>query len=110
THEEHFRTINHIKKARQELGLSVAIMLDTKGPEVRIGKIRENQIQLSAGDHWLLVKEQILGDLKKISIHPPFVLDILQEGTRVLFNDGYISSKVVQVTPDGVMVKIENGG
>lgn len=110
THEEHATVIQHLKAAREKLNRPLAIMLDTKGPEVRIGKIGQGTINLIPGQRWHLVKEQVIGDDNTVSITPPNVLDDLSQGMCVLFDDGYISSTVVEKTTEGVVVEIENGG
>lgn len=110
THEEHLKVINILKTVRKELKVPLAIMLDTKGPEIRLRKLKGNEVKLSAGDRWLLVKENIEGDETRVSISPAFVLDKLKPGLRVLFDDGYISSTIVEITAEGVIVEIENQG
>lgn len=110
THEEHLRVINLLKSARQQMQSPLAIMLDTKGPEIRLGKIKNHEITLKPGQKWLLVKEQIEGDETKISINPEFILDCLHVGSKVFFDDGYISSSVIENKPEGVVVQVHNGG
>lgn len=110
THAEHLKVINIIKEVRQKLKKPIAIMLDTKGPEIRLGKLKGNELRFVIGDRWLLVKETIEGDAQRVSITPPFILDQIQPGIRILFDDGYISSRVVEVVPEGVVVEIENPG
>ncbi len=110
THEEYISTIQNLKEARRHVGIPLAIMLDTKGPEIRLGKIQGGELYLPATHKWLLVKESVEGSLQRVSINPGFVLDSLEVGAKVLFNDGYISSKVIEVTPAGVLVQIENSG
>lgn len=110
THEEHLAMIQLLKTARQKLKKPLAIILDTKGPEIRIGKIKNNHLQLKPDQKWLLVKEKIEGDEERVSITPDYVLDQLKEGMMVLFDNGYILSKVVARTPEGVVVQIQNGG
>lgn len=110
THSEHLNKINMIKEARKQLKKPVAIMLDTKGPEIRVGKICNGELPLYAGQKWLLVKEDLEGDTEKVSITPGFILDQILKGETILFDDGYIASKVVDVTPNGVLVEIFNSG
>ncbi len=110
THAEHINTINNLKEARRYLGQPLAIMLDTKGPEIRLGPIVNHMVYLSAGAEWLLVKESIEGDEVRVSITPSYILDQLEKGMRVLFDDGYISSQVIDILPEGVLVKIDNAG
>lgn len=109
SHEEHLERIEMLKEARNQLGKPLAIMLDTRGPELRIGKLRE-EITLHTGQKWHLLRDEIIGDEEKVSFTPPHVLESLQKGTKVLFNDGYISSVITEVNEKGVIVELENGG
>jgi len=110
THDEHLRVINILKEVRKEQNKPLAIMLDTKGPEIRLRKVKGGQIKLNAGHRWLLVKEEVEGDEQKVSVTPPSIFNCLKPGMRILFDDGYISSKVVNIAKEGVTVEIENGG
>ncbi len=110
THEEHLTSISLLKQVREQLNIPLAIMLDTKGPEIRVGKISGGEIHLTPGTRWLLVKEPIEGDGNRISITPDYILDKLQVGTHILFVNGYISSHVIETRSDGVLVEIEKGG
>lgn len=110
THEEHLKVIDMLKAVRKELQVPLAIMLDTAGPEIRLGKLKHGEVRLEAGHRWLLVKELTEGDEEKVAIRPSFIIDRLTVGMRVLFDDGYVSSKVVETTSEGVVVEIENPG
>lgn len=107
---EHRETIELLKKARQEKRVPLAIMLDTKGPEIRLGAVKNNLLSLQSKQKILLIREEVVGDERGISIHPPFVLDFLEVGTQVLFDDGYIATRVVEVSEKGVLVEVENTG
>ncbi|NGX59765.1 MAG: Pyruvate kinase [Chlamydiae bacterium] len=106
THAKHKKTIDYLKKAREEKEVPLAIMLDTKGPEIRVG-VLESPISIEKGQLLLLVREN---DGKNIPILPGIALDPLKKKDFVLFDDGYISSEVVEVTKEGVLVKFLNGG
>lgn len=110
THAEHKELIDLLKKVREDLGVPLAIMLDTKGPEIRIRKIKDGEVYLPEGHLWRLVPNEVVGDLNAVSLSPPYILDELKEGTQLLFDDGYICSHVVGRDQDGVIVKIDNGG
>lgn len=110
THEEHLAVIKLVKEARKQLQKPVAIILDTKGPEIRVGKIKDNELFLETGHQWLLVSENVEGNAEKVTITPGSILDQLEPGMTVLFDDGYISSAVVEKRPNGVLVEIHNGG
>lgn len=110
THEEHADVINKLKEARSLLKKPLAIMIDTKGPEIRLGKLKNNQALLKKGQKWLLVKEQLEGDEERATIKPEYVLDQLKAGNILLFDDGYIATHVVSVTSEGVLVEVDDGG
>jgi pyruvate kinase len=110
THEEHFQAIQNLKKAREQLNKPLAIMLDTKGPEIRLGKIKEGYVTLNPGQTWHLLKHDIIGDERQVSIFPYDIPEQLGIGTQVLFDDGYISSVVIEKTEEGAVVAITNGG
>jgi pyruvate kinase len=108
THEMHLKTIEMLKKARNELRVPLAIMLDTKGPEIRVGML-EKAISIETGQTVLLTPGPSK-NLSHIPIHPPNVLKALVKGDIVLFDDGYIETEVVEIQKDGVLVRCLNGG
>lgn len=110
THEEHAKMIQLLKEARIRHNIPLAIMLDTKGPEIRLGKVENNEIKFEIGDEFRLVKESLLGTREKISLTPPHVIDSLQKGMSVLIDNGYILTRVVDVDPQGARVVVEHGG
>ncbi len=110
TLDEHRETIDLLKKVRLRMQVPLAIMLDTKGLEIRVGLIAGNEALLCTGDELWVLRETLEGSPKRISITPPQVLDQVSLGSQILFDNGYISSRVIQVNPEGVLVRIENGG
>lgn len=110
THADHFQIIRLLKEARQQLKQPLAIMLDTKGPEIRLGKLKEGHAVLQKGQKWHLFKEELIGNEQQVSLFPGHILEELSPGDCLLFDDGYISSHVVERTPYGVFVEIQNGG
>lgn len=110
THDEHKKSIDLLKEARRKLGVPLAIMLDTKGPEIRLGKIENESLELQTGQKWLLVKDKILGNEDKVSVTPAGILDSLTPGAEVLIDDGYIGAHVTQTNSSGVEITIDHGG
>jgi pyruvate kinase len=110
SHDEHRVTIERLKKVRKARGVPLAIMLDTKGPEIRLGTLPPGGITVKPKDKIVLVKEPQQGSLTHIAVTPPAVLDILKTGITVLFDDGYVASKVVDVKKGEVVVEIQNSG
>jgi pyruvate kinase len=90
--------------------MPLAIMLDTKGPEIRLGEVKNGQFAVSQGHKLLLVKEAIIGDEKRVQVTPSIVVDTLDVGMRVLIDDGYLITHVVEKTKEGILLEIENPG
>lgn len=110
THEEHCRVIDLLKEARREKRVPLAIMLDTKGPEIRVGTIQGDELPLKAGQNFILTPQELIGTAEGVTIHPAHALTVLQPGMRVLFDDGYIASQVVERRGEEVIVTCKNGG
>jgi pyruvate kinase len=108
THEEHQKTIELLKKARKIAEKPLAIMLDTKGPELRVGKISGDTLSLQAGDRLKLVKKS--GGEGELTVHPFEAFAQVSLGMRILFDDGYISSEVVKKGVHEIEVEILNPG
>ena len=103
TQDEHRLRIERLKEARRAKEKPLAIMLDTKGPEIRVGKLN-NPIEVKKGAIFTL----IAGDEKEgcIPVRPPEILKSMKQGMIVLFDDGYVASRVVEIRSDGVMVEM----
>ena len=110
THEDHQKSIDNLKKAREIKDVPLAIMLDNKGPEVRVGQMVEGGAAVEAGDKVTICKKPCVGDGKKFSVTPTHIVDELLPGQEVLIDDGYIESTVVEKTAEGVVIEIKNSG
>ena len=95
--EEQKDKIERFFEIRKELGLPVAVMLDTKGPEIRIGKFANDEIVLENGDVFTLTNEDILGNKTKVSITYKNLYNEVQIGTKILINDGTIETIVKKI-------------
>ncbi len=110
THEDHLDRLKLVKRTRAELGLYVATMLDTKGPEIRIGRFKEGSIQLEAGDKFTLTTKDVEGTKEIVSVlYKDFPKDV-KVGTRVLFSDGLIEMVVDEVDGEEVYLTVKNRG
>lgn len=110
THQEHLDRLKMVQRCRTELGLFVATMLDTKGPEIRVGLFKNGPIYLNEGDKFTLTTEEIEGTNEIAHVrYKDFPRDV-QIGTRVLFDDGLIESIVEEINGEEVVVRIKNGG
>jgi pyruvate kinase len=110
THSEHGKTIAILKKVRKQRTEPLAILLDNRGPEVRIGEIEAGAISLKKGQEIFLSKKRCVGNKEAFFIAPASVLDKCNEGTKILFNDGYISAVVLKKTEEGLLLQFNNSG
>lgn len=110
THAEHQVRIDRIKKLRTELGLPIAIMLDTKGPEYRIGTFEGGKITLNTGDTFTFTTEPVVGSNERVSVSYPGLARDLEAGDTVLVNDGLIALTVTATTDTDVICRVTAGG
>ena len=110
THESHKQLIDLVKQARFELGLPVAIMLDTKGPEIRIKQFKKGKIILKKGQDFALTTENVEGDETIVSVTYNRLPSIVKKGTRILLNDGLIELIVTGKTNTVIYTEVDVGG
>lgn len=118
THEFHKALISNIREAAKRAKKAVAIMQDLQGPKLRVGVLQKGGVELSAGDVVLLYPE---GSTPKLSTHGRIAIPISAEiaqavsidaekGARILFDDGKIATRAIQVAPPQIVIEIEVGG
>ena len=108
--DEHGNRIKTIRQACQELNKTVAILLDTKGPEIRTGKLEVEPVELVQDEYITLTTEEILGDKNRISITYKELPEDVQAGSTILIDDGLIGLTVVEVQGTEIKCRIVNGG
>ncbi|WP_138752461.1 pyruvate kinase [Paenibacillus sinopodophylli] len=108
--EEHGNRIKNIRLANAELGTSVAVLLDTKGPEIRLGKLKEEPIELNQGDTITLTTEEILGDRNRVPITYNNLPNDVSIGSTILIDDGLIGLTVEEVKGTEILCRIVNSG
>ncbi len=110
TLDYHKKNIDTLKKLRDEMEKSVAIMLDTKGPEIRVKQIKDGKAEIFDGDEFVLTTKDILGDNTKAAITYSKLPSQVSEGTTVLIDDGNIELEVISATDEDIVCKIIHGG
>ncbi len=109
TYEEHRLKIEKVKKLREELDLPIAILLDTKGPEIRTGNFPE-KVTLVAGQEFTLCTEECVGDQTHCFITFAGLPNDVEIGTKILIDDGLIEMAVLRKTETEIVCKVINGG
>jgi pyruvate kinase len=111
THEEQKERMDKLKKLRRELKKPTAILLDTKGPEIRTGVLKDGKkVTLEEGQIFTLTTEEIVGDSTRVSQTYADLPRDLNIGDRVLIDDGLIEMTVEQIGARDVVCRVDNGG
>lgn len=110
SHEEHKQRMDCLKKVREEAGLPIAILLDTKGPEIRTGDMKDGKIFLKKGEVLRLTPRACLGTPEKIQITYPDLYKDVQAGTSILIDDGLIELRVEQTQEQDLLCRVLNDG
>ncbi|MCI8791737.1 MAG: pyruvate kinase [Eubacterium sp.] len=110
TREDQQERINLVKTVREKLELPIAIMLDTKGPEYRIGTFSNKRITLKDGDTFTFTTEDIIGDDTRVSVSDKRMMDELQPGDTVLVNNGLVVMEVRNVQGSEAVCTVTAGG
>ena len=110
THEEQRGKLELVKRVREELKLPVALLLDTKGPEIRTCDVEGGKLELKKGQSFVLTTEEVLGNSGIVSItYKDLVKDVIP-GDAILIDDGLIELRVNQVTEKDIVCTVKNGG
>jgi pyruvate kinase len=110
-YEEKTASMELLKKIRLEEQIPVAILLDTKGPEIRTGILKGSQkITLHTGDKFILTMDQVEGTKEKVSITYSGLAEDVRTGSVILIDDGLIGLKVLEICGGDIICKVTNGG
>lgn len=110
-HEEHKKRMDMLKQLREEEHTNTAILLDTKGPEIRTGVLKGGKkIMLKNGADFILTTNEIEGDENKVSITYSGLVDDVDKGSTILIDDGLIGLEVVRKTETDIICTVINGG
>jgi len=110
SYEEQENKFRMIQEASKELGVPVAILQDTKGPEIRLRDFANGKEELKAGQTFTLTTEEIAGTGEKVSISYKQLPKDVEEGMAILLDDGLIELKVEKVTDTDIVCTVINGG
>ncbi len=110
SHEEHLKRIDRVKRIRKELNLPVALLLDTKGPEIRTGVFENHKVTLHEGNTVVIRADDIVGTEEEFSISYKNLVDDVEIGSRILIDDGLIELKVTEFAGRDICCLVLNGG
>ena len=110
SHEEHKGRMDLLKNVRAQVKKPIAILLDTKGPEIRTGVLKEKTITLAEGQKFILTTEEIEGDETRVSISYKELVNDIAPGSKILIDDGLIGLVVDEIQGTEIICTVENGG
>ncbi|MBP3653952.1 MAG: pyruvate kinase [Oscillospiraceae bacterium] len=110
SHEEQKMKMDMVRKARKKLGKPVALLLDTKGPEIRTGVYKDGRIEIKEGQTFTLTTREIEGDDTQVSINYKGLPQDVSVGTKILIDDGLVAFEVVSLTDTDIVCKALNDG
>ena len=110
TYETHAETIAKLKQAREELNAPIPLILDTKGPEIRVKTFKEDKVRLEEDATFTLTTREVEGDVNIVSVTYADLPKDVHRGSRILIDDGLIELKVEDITETDVVCKVGNGG
>lgn len=106
--DEHRGRIQRVRQAAQEMGVIIPILMDIKGPEIRIGQLKDASYDLQTGDRIVLTTEQIIGDSSRVSVNYPGLPQDVKPGNLVLIDDGSIELRVEMIDGTEVTCSVLN--
>ncbi|MBO5525371.1 MAG: pyruvate kinase [Clostridia bacterium] len=109
-HKDHAEKIAIVKQIREERGIALPILLDTKGPEFRIRTFANKKVTLKDGQTFIFTTEEIVGDETKVGVSYKGMCEELQPGDKILLNNGLIVFEVTEINPPEVVTKVLIGG
>ena len=110
TYEDHQYRIDLVKKVRADLGLPIAIMLDTKGPEYRIKTFADGKISLNKGDPFTFTTDDVEGDIHHVSVSYINLPHELAVGDTILLNNGLLAFEVTAIDGNHIHTVVVEGG
>ena len=110
TYEEHQQRIDNVKKVRRNLGIPIPIMVDTKGPEIRIGTFKNGKIEVTEGMPFDFVNDDVVGDETRVSITYKDLYKDVYDGGTILLNDGLLVFRITGIEQGVIHTEAQNGG
>ncbi len=110
THETHKKTLDLIRSVSKEIGIPVAILFDTKGPEIRTGKTKTGKITLEEGKEIIITTDEVEGTEQMLSVSYKQIDKEVSAGNHILIADGSVDLEVISVSPKEIKCKVIVGG
>lgn len=110
SHDEHLVKLGRLRKVSDELGMPIATMVDTKGPEIRLRDFEKGKVILEKGQTFILTTKDVMGTNEMASITYKNLKNDISIGMSILIDDGLIEMEVMDITDTDILCKVINGG
>ena len=109
-HAEHLGRINMVREAAKKAGKVVSLILDTKGPEMRLGEFKDGKVMLEKGNQFTLTYDDVPGDETHVSVNHKGLYTEVKPGDTLLLSDGLVALKVDEIKGKDIVTTIQNSG
>ena len=109
-HEEHLQRINRVREAAKKAGKVISLVLDTKGPEMRLGEFKDGSVELEKGKPFTLTYDDTPGDATHVSVNHKKLYTEVKPGDTLLLSDGLVALKVDAIRGKDILTTIQNEG
>ncbi|MBR4903418.1 MAG: pyruvate kinase [Selenomonadaceae bacterium] len=109
-HKGHKKRIDAVKAAARKTGKVIPLILDTKGPEMRLGEFKDGAVQLIEGEQFVLINDDILGDKNQATVNHKLLYSEVKVGDKLLLNDGLVELRVDEIKGKDIYTTILNSG
>lgn len=110
SHEEHKGRMDAVKRVREKLNRPVAILLDTKGPEIRTGNFSEPEVLLQEGQEFTITMEDVIGNQERCTVSYKGLANDVVAGNVILIDDGLVALRVNEIDGQNIRCTVENSG
>ena len=109
-HEEHLNRIKMVREAAKRAGKVVSLVLDTKGPEMRLGEFKNGSVMLKKGSQFVLTYDDVPGDETHVSVNHKLLYTEVKPGDTLLLSDGLVALKVDEIRGKDIVTVVQNSG
>lgn len=109
-HEEHLNRIKMVREAAKRAGKVVSLVLDTKGPEMRLGEFKNGSVMLKKGSQFVLTYDDVPGDETHVSVNHKLLYTEVKPGDTLLLSDGLVALKVNEIRGKDIVTVVQNSG
>ena len=110
SHEEHKVRMDTAKKVREKLNLPIALLLDTKGPEIRTGNFADPEVLLEQGSQFIITMDEVLGTKEKCTVSYKGLINDVKVGDTILIDDGLVGLRITEIKDQDIICVVENSG